>query len=100
MVATARSDAASPMVRLLLAVSATSVVALALTWRHVRHLTSRLRDAEAREVTLVHQAGHDPLTGLTTARCCSNACSSSCDASGAVAGASSSPTSTSTTSRS
>ena len=65
MVATARSDAASPMVRLLLAVSATSVVALALSWRHVRHLTSRLRDAEAREVTLVHQAGHDPLTGLT-----------------------------------
>ncbi len=65
LVAAARSDAASPAVRLLVAVSATLLLALALTGRHIRHLTARLRDADAREVALVHQAGHDPLTGLT-----------------------------------
>lgn len=59
------SDAISPWASLVI-VAATSLAAVVVvSARHVAHLTGRLRAAEAREVALVHEAGHDSLTGVS-----------------------------------
>ena len=55
----------TPEARLVLVSVAVVVAVVVVSARHVVHLSGRLREAEAREVALVHQAGHDALTGVT-----------------------------------
>lgn len=59
------SDLASGSERLVLAAAAALGAVVAVGVRHISRLTSRLREAEARESDLAHRATHDPLTGLT-----------------------------------
>ncbi len=58
-------DAISPWARFVIVAGATLVAVVVVSARHVAYLTGRLREAEAREVALVHLAGRDSLTGMS-----------------------------------